>query len=1046
MKRTTLINLTIALAIFAFPLTELSAQVYVTSRAGAAGANTTTATGTAGTLPVYTELAAAAWADTTGLSTAAFGGSAPASRGNGTVGGSRIRTSAVAGMGFSVQPVLPTSGGSYLVEVCIPNQVGNNSPNVTVTVTAAGGCSVANVNTTALQQITTGTLDQWRPLCRVTCDAGVNQPKITVTYSGGTIGSSSRMTVDTVRFSESAAPITVLWSAAGGSAWNTAANWTSSSLPGGPNIAQIGANPTAGTTGIGINLGTSSTAALFQGIGAIEVTSARTANLIIGNSSSTANALAALNIFGVTVNAVPNTVLRNNGASGVTLTIQNTQGGSTGTMPVNFITAASAVIDCGGANSRNIVVSSAVTAANGVTKTGAGLLTFSANSIFAGDTTISVGNLRLQGGGYTYAGAVSVASGSEYQFYNDTSVGNITLNGLISGLGALHKNVPGSTAGADVTIGNGANSYSGGTQIRGGYYGLGADNCLGTGNVTVGWDPNPLGLFANGGSRGLTNDVIFDVASTSASTAAGCTNLHVKGSASLELSGRILIHTNVTRFTVNNSASTIFSGVITNAGTFSAGIRKEGFGVLVLRGDNTYSGATRVGAGTLRLGTTGPGQLPDLTALTVDSGATFDPQSVSDAFGSLAGAGSVTCHASTPSVLTVGGNNSSTAFSGVMSGAGSLTKVGTGTLTLSSGNTYSGDTTVNAGTLALGASGTINNSVNIIVGTAPASSAILDATAAGITVGSGKTLKGHGTVNGTVTISSGGTLSPGSSIGTLTLGSAPIFGGTLAMEINASDLSSDKLVLTSGTFTYGGTLALTVTAGTLVGGEVFNLFDFTGTSSGTFSITGPTLGAGLNWWQGLLATTGELVLNRAPTGGNDALSTPKNTSTTITVNKLKNFHPDADGNSTTFALVSGTTTQSGAVSESGGTVTYEPPGYPSSTFEGLDSFQYTLDDGRGGITTVTVNVTVGNGQETSANAVFAGIDGGNFVARFAGIPGEEYTVEYTDTTPPTPTWTKLGNVTAPGVNDPHPNGIGVFQITDPLGSGSRFYRSVHPSY
>jgi autotransporter-associated beta strand protein len=50
--------------------------------------------------------------------------------------------------------------------------------------------------------------------------------------------------------------------------------------------------------------------------------------------------------------------------------------------------------------------------------------------------------------------------------------------------------------------------------------------------------------------------------------------------------------------------------------------------------------------------------------------------------------------------LSIGGNNGSTTYSGTLSGGGSLTKNGTGTLTLSASNTYSGLTTVSGGTLA----------------------------------------------------------------------------------------------------------------------------------------------------------------------------------------------------------------------------------------------------------------------------------------------------------------------------------------------------------
>ena len=120
--------------------------------------------------------------------------------------------------------------------------------------------------------------------------------------------------------------------------------------------------------------------------------------------------------------------------------------------------------------------------------------------------------------------------------------------------------------------------------------------------------------------------------------------------------------------------------------------------------------------------------------------------------------------------LTVGSNNLSTEVSGIIAdvcgcapGPGSLVKVGTGTLTLSGINTYTGTTTVNAGTLI------VNGSI---------------ATSSLLTVNAGGTVGGTGILPSTFI--DGGTLSPGNSIGTINVTGALQFSSAGVYQVESS--------------------------------------------------------------------------------------------------------------------------------------------------------------------------------------------------------------------------------------------------------------------
>jgi autotransporter-associated beta strand protein len=95
--------------------------------------------------------------------------------------------------------------------------------------------------------------------------------------------------------------------------------------------------------------------------------------------------------------------------------------------------------------------------------------------------------------------------------------------------------------------------------------------------------------------------------------------------------------------------------------------------------------------------------------------------------------------------LTVGSNNLSTTFSGVIEDGGfggSLTKVGTGTLDLLGANTYTGIININGGALQVDGSISSNTFVN-----------------------HGGTFAGSGTVNGNVTNNHAANVSPGDALG-----------------------------------------------------------------------------------------------------------------------------------------------------------------------------------------------------------------------------------------------------------------------------------------
>jgi autotransporter-associated beta strand protein len=159
-----------------------------------------------------------------------------------------------------------------------------------------------------------------------------------------------------------------------------------------------------------------------------------------------------------------------------------------------------------------------------------------------------------------------------------------------------------------------------------------------------------------------------------------------------------------------------------NDGAGQLGLHLTGTGTLTLAGVNGYSGGTTINAGTLRLAA--PAALPLGGNVTVNNGGLLDLSGQPATVGSLSGAGTVDNTAAASVMLTVGYNNSSSTFSGVLQNTGgsmSVTKVGSGNFTLGAANNYSGTTNVQSGVLSLGAIGAVTGPVSVTGGTLDAS-------------------------------------------------------------------------------------------------------------------------------------------------------------------------------------------------------------------------------------------------------------------------------------------------------------------------------------
>ena len=595
---------------------------------------------------------------------------------------------------------------------------------------------------------------------------------------------------------------------------------------------------------------------------------------------------------------IPSTsALSVNVGSGATFDLNNfnsTIGSLTGAGSVSL---GSGTLSAGGDNSTT-TFSGIIGGSGGFTKSGTGVFTLSGANTFTGTTNVSAGVIVVQNPAAlgTAAGGTVVASGAELRIAGGTSVGAeaLTLNGTgASGAGALRVVSGTSSWGGNITLGSAATiGVDAGQLTLGGTIGLGANALTFTGagatqsngiisgsGALVKNGTGTLALFAANTFTGTTtiNAGAINVQDGAAFGAAGAGAVTVVSGAALQLNNASGIIVGNKSLTLNGtgiggagaidsilgnnswagnltlaSDSTIaveadsltLSGAIGESGGVRA-FTKIGTGTLVLGGNNTYTGATAINAGTLAIA--GSERIGDFSAVTVASGATLDLNDSDETIGSLAGAGSVMFGTQATASLTTGGNNTSTTFSGVLSEYGDLIKTGTGTLTLSGANTFIGGVYLNGGVLSINTDAQLGDSTNPIdFGGGTLQLTAATTTARTITLSVGGTIDTAG-VNSTISsaISGAGWLTK-IGTGTLNLTAANTYTGLTDVQAGTLSLghAGGTIADTAAVQVSGGTLnvansdtvgAVTLSSGTITGAGTLTGSSYNLTNTGSIS-------------------------------------------------------------------------------------------------------------------------------------------------------------------------------------------------------------------
>jgi autotransporter-associated beta strand protein len=469
-----------------------------------------------------------------------------------------------------------------------------------------------------------------------------------------------------------------------------------------------------------------------------------------------------------------------------------------------------------------------------------------------------------------------------------TSTGNPTINASnqVAIVGApLASSQPVSITGNIVVVTNAANNtgQTGGWTLQLGQSGFLGQSALGGGPVTVGNAVGSGGVGFNlidtaaAGTAPVTLSNNFTIQTIRwIAGQSGCTY----NAQPVTILGNVFLNSglsNVRDIAVQNSLT--LGGVVSGGGNYGVIIGALGGTLNLTNSGNTFGPAITLNvAGTI--GANSDGAL----------GLFNNPIKFTSASGTFRALSSFVMGASRQMVFTAAGNIDTTTntleVDGPITGAGAITKNGTGTLNVTAANTFTGGLTVNAGTFEVSGSGslataaaltvltnvtllfqdsasvpnvasyTVNNGGKFILAGSPTikSTAPITVNAGGLvdvsglsslpfTINSGETLSGGGAVNGAMSFASGANIVPGTAgtAGTLTFSNdLSLSGQTIQFDVSTNTVegsgTNDEIVVGGNLNLVGGEkIVLNYVNGALSAGT-YKLIKFGGTLTGTFAL------------------------------------------------------------------------------------------------------------------------------------------------------------------------------------------------------------------